>query len=65
VDDLDEPSQELKSRLWDEITARDGSAAIEDLCADLDRDEVAKALDSLVQEHRVMKDKDGIVYTLD
>jgi DNA replication licensing factor MCM3 len=65
VDDLDEPSQELKSRLWDEITARDGSAAIEDLCADLGRDEVAKALDSLVQEHRVMKDEDGIVYTLD
>jgi hypothetical protein len=42
-----------------------GSAAIEDLCADLNQDEVAKALDSLVQEHCVMKDEDGIVYTLD
>lgn len=55
---------ELKSRLWDEITANDGEAAIVDLCTDASRDEVNKALEALVGEGRVHIDEEGNVYSI-
>jgi DNA replication licensing factor MCM3 len=63
---LDEPdeSQMLKSRIWDEIKHKDGEAVIADLCADVDRNAVTKAVEALVGEGRVHADEEGNVFTV-
>eukprot|EP00339_Tiarina_fusa_P012817 CAMPEP_0117069932 /NCGR_PEP_ID=MMETSP0472-20121206/49080_1 /TAXON_ID=693140 ORGANISM="Tiarina fusus, Strain LIS" /NCGR_SAMPLE_ID=MMETSP0472 /ASSEMBLY_ACC=CAM_ASM_000603 /LENGTH=760 /DNA_ID=CAMNT_0004792731 /DNA_START=199 /DNA_END=2481 /DNA_ORIENTATION=- len=56
--------QTLKRRIWEQITAQDGEANIEDLCPDGDRELVTQALESLVDEGKVMTTSDGQAFLL-
>jgi hypothetical protein len=63
-DDVD-PRNDLKYRIWEEISKGDGEASVDSMFPDItDRDEVAAAISEMEAEGRVMV-SDGRVYQID
>lgn len=60
-DEDEDPLQNLKSRVWEELTREGGALAVEDLLVGTDRDELAQALEALGDEGRITSE-DGMVY---
>lgn len=62
--DEEQQLQDLKRRVWDQITRGSGEAAIDELLVGEDRDQLAEALEALEEEGRIMS-QEGMVYTMD
>ena len=60
-----DPRNDLKYRIWEEISKGDGEASVDSMCPDVtDRDEVSAAISEMEAEGRVMV-SDGRVYQID
>ena len=60
-----DPRNDLKYRIWEQITRGGGEASVETMCSDVeDRDEVLAAASEMEEEGRVMI-SDGKVYQID
>jgi len=61
----DDPRNDLKYRIWEEISKGDGEASVDSMCPDItDRDEMSAAISEMEAEGRVMV-SDGRVYQID
>ena len=60
-----DPRNDLKYRIWEEISKGDGEVSVDSMCPDItDRDEVSAAISEMEAEGRVMV-SDGRVYQID
>ena len=64
VAEQDSPLQAVKSQLWDQVVENDGAVELDDLCEDVERDQVTSAVNALIEEGRLML-SNGIVYQID
>jgi len=66
IDEPDaDPRNDIKYRIWEQITRGGGEASVEDMCSDVeDRDEIVAAVHEMESEGRVMV-SDGKVYQID
>jgi DNA replication licensing factor MCM3 len=62
--DQEDPFQILKKRLWDQVVALDGAVPLADALDDVERDQVTRVVETLVQEGRLML-SEGTIYQID